>query len=95
MKVCKHAAQFNQIIHEGKRKRKEKTTPFGVNLTKSVVLHQAAQEIVHEGMHSVNDLIPHGEQVPYDGALKAQPNGNPPHIIPYPSLQDHACCCSA
>ena len=27
---------------EKKRKRKEKTTPFGVNLTRSLVIYQAA-----------------------------------------------------
>ena len=28
-----------------KRKRKEKTTPFGVNLTRSLVIYQAAQQV--------------------------------------------------
>ena len=47
MKRKEHAFRFNEKsrVTKEKKKKKEKTTPFGVNLMRGQVLYWAAQEV--------------------------------------------------
>ncbi len=43
--MSQHGMRY--ALHE-RKKRKEKTTPFGVNSMRSQVLHRAAQDVLHD-----------------------------------------------
>ncbi len=46
-------SQMHRQLAKEKKKRKEKTTPFGVNLMRSPVLYRAAQELAKDSDHKL------------------------------------------